>query len=315
MVRENPQPAAKLAEETASSDAKQPPSAAPTQEVSPSAYAEQLRASPGSMAQVLGQLHQTHGNSFVQLVLAELKQGPGSSDGKPLPRETRAQMEQAFGTDLSGIRVHEDGGAEAAGAEAYASGTDIHFAAGRFDPQSPKGQELIGHEIAHVVQQSQGRASAEVQHKGAGALNGDSGLEREADEAGVRAAQGQQAGIGNVGTLSTAAPTLQRKASVTPVAAGLKSKLEVLGDGTPANPGLSIPALEAYTSKQSDWFTGLDPLPWTVCLRCHLKFCDAVSLVPRRAHVVECRVPTALVALGVTEACWANRAPSRTAIR
>jgi len=230
------------------------PTAAPTHDASPAVYAEQLRSNPGSMAQVLAKLHQAHGNSFVQLVLAELKQASSSSSGTPLPRETRARMEQAFGTDLSAIRVHQDGAAEAAGAEAFASGTDIHFAAGRFDPQSPKGQELIGHEVAHVVQQSQGRASS-VQHKGASSMSEDPGLESEADQAGARAARGEQAGIGGVETLSAPTPVVQRKASVVPVAAGLKTKLDVLGDGTATHPGLPIAELEAYVMKQADWFT------------------------------------------------------------
>lgn len=230
------------------------PAPMPAEPTSPQAYAEQLVASPGSMAQVLQQLHQTHGNAFVQQVLAELRQSPGG--GKPLPPATRVKMEQAFGTDLSAIRVHEDGAAEATAAEAYARGTDIHFAAGAFDPGSRQGQELIGHEVAHVVQQSQGRASSDGQNKG-GAVNGDPSLEREADQAGARAANGQAAGIGAGATLTageSAAP-IQQKTKINPVTATLKTKDQVLGDGTPGNPGLTLPELEAYTTQQVDWFT------------------------------------------------------------
>ncbi len=230
------------------------PARMPAEPTSPHSYAEKLRASPASMAQVLGQLHQTHGNSFVQQVLAELQQSSGG--GKPLPAATRVKMEQAFGTDLSAIRVHQDGAADATGAEAYARGTDIHFAAGKFDPGSTKGQELIGHEVAHVVQQSEGRASGDVQNKG-GAVNGDPSLEREADQAGAGAANGQAAGIGAGATVSAAAPAtpIQQKTTINPIAATMKTKDQVLGDGTPGNPGLTITELEAYTTKQADWFT------------------------------------------------------------
>ncbi len=96
-----------------------PQTAEPT---SPAAFAEQLRASPASMPQVLERLHHTHGNAFVQQVLAELGQSSGGG-GKPLPPTTRAKMEQAFGTDLSAVRVHQDGTAEATGSEAYTRGT------------------------------------------------------------------------------------------------------------------------------------------------------------------------------------------------
>ncbi|MBL9014258.1 MAG: DUF4157 domain-containing protein [Myxococcales bacterium] len=225
-------------------------------EASPAVYAAQLRANPASMQQTLAQLHQTHGNTFVQQVLAELGQSPAAG-GKPLPPETRAKMESAFGADLSAVRVHEDGAADAAGAQAYANGTNLHFAAGRFDPGSKAGQELIGHEVAHVVQQSEGRASA-TQNKGGAAATADAGLEREADEAGARAARGQKAGIGTGATLAAPAPQapiVQQKTTVTEVPATLKTKDEVLGDGTPANPGLALPALKAYTTKQADWFT------------------------------------------------------------
>ena len=36
---------------------------------------------------------------------------------------------------------------------AYTVGSDIAFAAGRFDPATPSGERLLAHELAHVVQQ------------------------------------------------------------------------------------------------------------------------------------------------------------------
>lgn len=117
---------------------------------------------------------------------------PVASDGagQPLPQAIQAKMARSFGVDFSSVRVHEGTQAEAMGAAAYTQGTNLHFAPGQYNPGSLAGQELIGHELAHVVQQSQGRVSAPAQAKGL-AVNADAGLESEADEQGSRAARGE----------------------------------------------------------------------------------------------------------------------------
>lgn len=112
--------------------------------------------------------------------------------GQALPAAVQAKMETAFATDFSAVRVHEGPQASAMGALAYAQGADIHFAPGQYDPESVRGQELLGHELAHVVQQSRGRVAAPGQGKGL-PVNDDPSLEREADEQGARAARGQPA--------------------------------------------------------------------------------------------------------------------------
>jgi hypothetical protein len=93
---------------------------------------------------------------------AAVGQAAGSS-GTPLPAELRERFEGSLGADLSGVRVHTgEASAEAndaVGAKAYATGQDIHFGAGQYDPTSSDGQFLIAHEVAHTVQQ-QGDAPA-----------------------------------------------------------------------------------------------------------------------------------------------------------
>ncbi len=228
----------------------------------PAEYAEVLRTNPSMRDQVLAGLHQTRGNAFVQAVLAEVDRGEsrrtipaaGKGGGSVLPTETRVRMERSFGADLSAVRVHEDAEAAASNAEAYTRGTDIHFAPGRYDPSSTRGLELLGHELSHVVQQAQGRVAPTDQHKGGG-LNDDAGLEHEADELGGKAARGGAAAATATGQLGTASPVVQRKVTVASVPAVRKAKLEVLGDNTPANPGLKIDALQDYTTAQADWFT------------------------------------------------------------
>ncbi len=74
-----------------------------------------------------------------------------------LPKPLRAEMEKAFGVDLSNIRVMESQLPTLNGSETFARGNEIHFAPGRYDPHSNAGRELIGHELTHVVQQRQGR--------------------------------------------------------------------------------------------------------------------------------------------------------------
>jgi hypothetical protein len=113
------------------------------------------------------------------------------ASGQPLPEDVQAKMEGAFGTDFSAVRIHEGRHAEAVGALAYTQGTDIHFAPGQYQPQSQRGQELLGHELTHVVQQSQGRVQATTQAKGVD-INDDASLEREADIMGKQAANGQR---------------------------------------------------------------------------------------------------------------------------
>jgi outer membrane protein OmpA-like peptidoglycan-associated protein len=65
-------------------------------------------------------------------------------------------MEQRFGADFSGVRVHDDAraaeSARAVDAHAYTVGSDIVFAPGRYAPGTSGGDRLLAHELAHVVQ-------------------------------------------------------------------------------------------------------------------------------------------------------------------
>lgn len=139
---------------------------------------------------------------------------PGHGGGAELPEDVRARMETAFGVDFSQVRIHEGKQAEALDALAYTQGTDIHFAPGQYQPGSQGGQELLGHELAHVVQQAEGRVKATTQAKGVD-INDDVSLEREADDMGIRAARekgGQRAdiqlrrGVGERNTNAAARP-------------------------------------------------------------------------------------------------------------
>lgn len=133
-----------------------------------------------------------------------------AGSGVAMPAAVQAKMERAFGMDMSGIRIHEGPQAESIGAAAYTRGTDIHFAPGQYNPDSERGQELLGHELTHVVQQSQGRVPTSVQGKGAVTINSDSGLEQEADVLGAKAARGERV-FGNAGGSRAVEGAAQRK--------------------------------------------------------------------------------------------------------
>jgi len=122
-----------------------------------------------------------------------------SSSGKPMPEPVQQKMEGAFGADFSGVRIHEGPQAKAINAVAYTQGSDIHFQPGKYQPETQSGQELLGHELTHVVQQKAGRVTV-PQGKGA-PINADPGLESEADILGAKAARGESVEV--AGAVST----------------------------------------------------------------------------------------------------------------
>jgi uncharacterized protein DUF4157 len=91
-----------------------------------------------------------------------------SSTGAMLPEAVRGELEEAFGADLSEMRVHHDGGAHAAArleeARAFTAGRDVYFGQGAFDPASAEGKRLLAHEVAHVLQQTGRRTSTTMIH-------------------------------------------------------------------------------------------------------------------------------------------------------
>jgi hypothetical protein len=117
------------------------------------------------------------GNRAVQRLLAQHSgEGPTELDdetaerinrersgGQPLEKSAQARVGEAMGTDLSGVRVHTSPEANALnrelGAKAFTTGQDVFFREGAYEPHSTAGQELIAHELTHVVQQGSGAVS------------------------------------------------------------------------------------------------------------------------------------------------------------
>jgi hypothetical protein len=108
-----------------------------------------------------------------------------------VPAPLRQKMETAFGENFSAVRVHSGSQkAVALDALAFTQGNDIHLAPGHWMPETRKGQELLGHELTHVVQQSKGYVQAAFSSNGY-LVNDDPFLEQEADVLGTKAAHGE----------------------------------------------------------------------------------------------------------------------------
>ena len=91
------------------------------------------------------------------------------SSGQPLDPAFRSSFEPRFGQDFGGVRVHTGPQAAAAAesiqAKAFTSGANIVFGAGQYAPHQPQGQELLAHELTHVMQQGASSPAQEVQRK------------------------------------------------------------------------------------------------------------------------------------------------------
>jgi hypothetical protein len=83
------------------------------------------------------------------------------SGGQPLPENVKQPMEQAFGAEFNGVRVHHDAEADVLnqqlGARAFTTGRDIFFLADEYRPGTDSGKKLIAHELTHVIQQAGGK--------------------------------------------------------------------------------------------------------------------------------------------------------------
>ena len=87
-----------------------------------------------------------------------------ATSGQPLDAATREFFSSRFGHDFANVRVHADAAAAESArslhALAYTVGGDVVFGAGQYAPGTRAGQQLLAHELAHVVQQTASSASA-----------------------------------------------------------------------------------------------------------------------------------------------------------
>lgn len=107
----------------------------------------------------------------------------GAGAPQPMSPQLREKFEPGFGADFSNIRISRGHIPEEMGVEAVAQGTDILL-------DERAGMDVLGHELAHVVQQAQGRV------EGSFPVVENAALEHEADVMGARVASGLTAEAG-----------------------------------------------------------------------------------------------------------------------
>jgi hypothetical protein len=98
------------------------------------------------------------GNSFEPGLDFESRLAASQGSGSPLPTPTRQFMEQRFGADFSGVRVHTGNESNqlnhAVGAQAFTHGQNIYFGQDKENMESRAGKQLLAHELTHIVQQT-----------------------------------------------------------------------------------------------------------------------------------------------------------------
>jgi len=99
--------------------------------------------------------------------------------GTSLDPAVAGRLSESLG-DVSDVRVHTDATADvlnrSVSARAFATGSDVYFAQGEYNPGSASGDKLLAHELAHVVQQRGTSASGPLSVSQPG-----DAMEREAD--------------------------------------------------------------------------------------------------------------------------------------
>jgi Domain of unknown function (DUF4157) len=89
-----------------------------------------------------------------------------SSPGRPLDTNTRTFFESRLGSDFSEVLVHDDArAAESAGAMnalAFTVNRHVFFGSGQYSPGTERGNRLLAHELAHVLQQKGQRNIADT---------------------------------------------------------------------------------------------------------------------------------------------------------
>jgi hypothetical protein len=153
-----------------------------------------------------------------------------SGAGKPLDTGMQQKMGAAYGTDFSGVKVHDDAGAQASAASvqarAYTVGNNIVLGSG-VDSGSAEGQKTLAHELTHVVQQSAGPVDGTPAAGGVSVSSPSDSFEQEAEHNAERVTSGGFADVASAGVSSSG---LQRQAEASVQRQGEQEGDEVEGD-------------------------------------------------------------------------------------
>ena len=90
-------------------------------------------------------------SAFQQAIAAE------RGGGSPLPQGVRDDIESRFGQNFDAVRIHRSPRAATLAADlnaqAFTVGQNIFFGQDRYQPHSPRGRELLAHDLTHTLQQ------------------------------------------------------------------------------------------------------------------------------------------------------------------
>ncbi|MFC3959159.1 DUF4157 domain-containing protein [Halovivax cerinus] len=126
-----------------------------------------------------------------------------SSSGQSLDASIQRAVEERMGDSFGDVQIHTGPQAAKAcediNARAFTVGNHIAFNHGEYDPESPEGQHLLAHELAHVRQQTGAAISMMPQANVELEIDPDPQLEREAEETAQRVMEGGELGIQRMG--------------------------------------------------------------------------------------------------------------------
>lgn len=106
---------------------------------------------------------------------------PAGAAVAPIPPQLLTRAEHFLGADLSDVTLHPGSDLPARGnAVACARGSEIHLAPGAPAVRAPARDDILAHELAHVVQQRAGRVRP-TGYVGGLAINQDPALEADAE--------------------------------------------------------------------------------------------------------------------------------------
>ena len=146
----------------------------------PSQKPEQSEKTPAKQPPVenpLADLHKQVGNRAVQRLIQRQAGGESQIDeetasridsnrggGQALNPDVQESMGAAMGADFSDVRVHTSSESDELntdlGAKAFTTGNDVFFSDGEYSPDTSEGQQLLAHELTHVVQQGSGETGS-----------------------------------------------------------------------------------------------------------------------------------------------------------
>lgn len=116
---------------------------------------------PSGMSQTLKQstwISRQGNGGFTASENIETRVKSSKGGGNPLPDETRDFMEERFGNDFSGVKIHTGSDAvqlsKDLGAQAFTHEQDVYFNSGKYSPHTDEGKKLLAHELTHTIQQT-----------------------------------------------------------------------------------------------------------------------------------------------------------------